>query len=162
MSFDPAATKRAVKRLTYASSLPSKTKTSFASEADINVIVARFLKTGLLPQSVTPPTYMDTTAVPVGTDALMAVRAAALAFEQLPASLRRELGHDPNNLEAWLRDPDNHPKALKLGLLVNKAPDGSAGPAGGPARGSGGPGAVAPVPEADASKKAVATDETKS
>jgi len=84
----------------------------------------------------------------------MAVRAAQLAFEALPVALRRELGHDPNALEPWLRDPANQARALSFGLDASAIPGGPAPiPKAGdePVRkdgvgtSSGGPGAVAPV-----------------
>lgn len=131
------------KRLPFFTKGPSQTKTSFASDCDINVIVARFLKTGQLPQAVVPPAYMDTTQVPVGTDALMAIRTAQQAFEQLPLALRREIGHDPRALEPWLKDPSNEDRARKFGLLVDAIPaNGTPIPKAGEAAGAGAPAAA--------------------
>lgn len=157
MSFDPShlpprarETKRV--RVQYSSSRPSRTKTTFASESDINVIVGRFLKTGLLPSRTQQPQFGDVSHIPTGTDALMAVRNAQLKFESLPLSLRKELDHDFTKFELWLRDPANLDRAAKLGLIsIPKPPEKAPGQALGNAQdlagGSGGQGGQAPQVE---------------
>lgn len=121
--------KRPYPRLPFISEGESLTKTSFASEADINVIVARFLRTGQKPESPVPPSFLDTTLIPRGSDALMAVRAASLAFEGLPLALRKELDHDPRALEPWLADPANRDKAIQMGLISPPEPGSGPNPA---------------------------------
>lgn len=122
MSFSPdSSSSRSTERLVYRSKLPSRTQTSFASECDINVIVGRFLKTGLLPSSPRTPVFGDATALPIGTDALMAVRVAQQSFELLPLAVRRLLDHDPRQLESWLSDPSNLDLAIQHGLVSRRA-----------------------------------------
>lgn len=112
---------------------PSRTDPRYAADADINVIVARFAKTRVLPSSVSSLTFGDFTQMPIGTDALMAVRNANQAFEALPLVLRRELEHDFTRFEPWLRDPENFDRAVKLGILKPRASQGGSPPlTGGP------------------------------
>lgn len=99
------------------SKLPSRVDRSFAADADINVIVSRFLKTGVLPSLAVPPQFGDMTLIPRGTDALMAVRNAQQSFERLPLELQKELGHNIANFEPWLVDPKNRERAIQYGFL---------------------------------------------
>lgn len=71
----------------------SRTQVQFAAEADINVIVNRFLHTGQLPAGRPEPVFGDISHIPVGTEALAAVRRAQLLWEQLPKPLQDEVGH---------------------------------------------------------------------
>lgn len=116
----------------FVSNKPSRTDPRYAADADINVIVARFAKTRVLPQGASSPTFGDFTQMPIGTDALMAVRNAQQAFEALPLVLRRELDHDFTKFESWLRDPDNFDRAVKLGILKPRASSTPPPPTGGP------------------------------
>lgn len=128
-------TKSNVRSVHRVSDLLSATNPDFASDSDINVIVSRFLKTGLLPSLTTPPQFGDVTTVPVGTDALMAVRNAQLAFERLPLDLRKILDHNMANFEPWLRDPRNFDLAVKYGFLKPREvpkPGGGTPPPGAP------------------------------
>lgn len=99
---------------------PSKTNTDYAADADINVIAARFLKTGVMPTASSAPlVFGDVSLVPKGTDALMAVRNAQARFERFPSDLRKSIGSFAN-FEAWLRDPVNTDMAVKYGLLKRR------------------------------------------
>lgn len=115
------------------SSRPSRTNRDFASDSDINVIVSRFLKTGLLPTVSSVPQFADLTAIPRGTDALLAIRRAQASFERLPLSIRDALGHDMSKFESWLNDPANKDLALKYGFLkpVPQSKPGAGTPAAG-------------------------------
>lgn len=125
---------------------PSRTNVDYANDADINVIVARFLKTGLMPTASTAPmVFGDVSLVPKGTDALMAVRAAHARFERFPSELRKSIGSF-DKFESWIRDPANRDLAIKFGL-VKPSGEVSKPSAGKPAEGS-------PVAKDNASKEA--------
>lgn len=94
----------------------SMTRQSEADEADINKVMARFMRTGQLPQTNSKqPRYGDAIGLPYD-QALIAVKAAEAAFLKLPSAIRKELGNDPAQLESWLNDPANTKKAVELGL----------------------------------------------
>lgn len=92
----------------------------FQDECDVNLIVDRYVKTGVMDHiNETPPTYGDVSEVP--TDLMSsyeAVFAAEQAFMNLPSGLRKSLDNDPSRLGAWLQDEKNYDDAVKYGLLA--------------------------------------------
>lgn len=67
---------------------PSLTRQDDAEDADINVIVSRFLKTGLMPEGVSVPQFGDFRDVSDYKSALDLVRRSEAAFAQFPADVR--------------------------------------------------------------------------
>lgn len=98
------------------------TQQSFKEECDINTIVRRFGLTGQLPDNVRVPQYGDFTGVTDYQSALNAVMQADAQFMELPAKLREQFNNDPQELLAFMEDPNNLDKARELGL-VNKPPE---------------------------------------
>lgn len=105
--------------------LPTRTKESYAKDADINNIVARFLKTGELPENIRSGgwTSQDFTKAPeTFQQAMHIVHAAREQFMSLPAKLRDKFKNDPGQLESWLADPDNLEDSYKYGLRNRPIP----------------------------------------
>lgn len=97
---------------------PALTKQEFRDDCDVNVIIARCLKTGLpLPSQVVGPLFADVSEVGSYTDCVRRVKAAEDSFMNLPASIRTEFRNEPSLLIAFLADPANLPKAMDLGLV---------------------------------------------
>lgn len=95
---------------------PSLTRQSDAEDADINVIVGRFLKTGLLPDNVRVPQYGDFTQASDYKSSLDLVRKAEQAFALYPADIRSKFNHDVGVfLDAALAGdvPGIHPDQLR-------------------------------------------------
>jgi len=91
--------------------------------ADINKIMAKFEKTGvIIDQSgiERKPMYGDFSEVPNYHEALSAVRRTETAFNQLPVSIRNRFNNDPQEILNFLEDPKNDEEAVKWGL---KDPD---------------------------------------
>lgn len=113
----------------------SKTQQQFAEEADINTIVNKFLKTGQLPTDLKVPRYGDFDEVTDFHTAMNAVREAQEGFDRLPAQMRARFHNDPQELLAFIEDPENTEEAVKLGLLTvtgeppQPAPEAPAAPA---------------------------------
>lgn len=83
----------------------SLTRQSEAKDCDINVIVARFEKTGQLPL-FEEGFYADVSEVGDYRSALEKVEMAERAFMALPAKIREEYGNDPAVfLDALVTDP---------------------------------------------------------
>jgi Chlamydia-phage Chp2 scaffold (Chlamy_scaf) len=101
---------------------PSLAVQSQKDEADINNIVRNFGITGQLPSGANIPTYGDFEGVNDYRSAIEAVRAAELAFHQLPAALRLELENDPQRFLEYCVDPENLPKLRELGLALPLPP----------------------------------------
>lgn len=105
--------------------LPTRTKESYAKDADINNIVARFLKTGELPDNIRKGGWVSqdfTKAPETYQEAMHIVHAARDQFMQLPAKLRDKFKNDPGQLESWLADSDNTEDSYKYGLRTRPVP----------------------------------------
>lgn len=90
---------------------------SFRDETDINRIVARFTLSGALPpEHQREGQYRDVSSV----DFLAAQNMVAdirSRFDRYPAKLRSKFSNSPHQMLRWLEDPENHPEAVRLGLL---------------------------------------------
>lgn len=95
----------------------SRTKQSFADEADINTIVRNFGLTGSLPDNYNPPQYGDFEGIADYQSALNAVIAADDAFMQMPPNLRERFHNNPQNLIEFLASENNYEEAVSLGLV---------------------------------------------
>lgn len=97
---------------------PSMTKQSFKDECDINVIMARYEKSGAMLLSSLEqrdPRYLDTTGFDYH-QAMLRVAEANSLFMELPAALRDRFKNDPHELLAFLDDESNRDEAIELGL----------------------------------------------
>jgi len=99
---------------------PSLAQQQFKDECDINNILRQFNVTGLLPSSPLSPRYGDFTGIVDYQSALNAVIAAEDGFMALPANIRASFGNDPEQLIAFLDNPENKTKAIELGLIDGK------------------------------------------
>lgn len=97
---------------------PTRAKQSAEAETNINNIVKRFTKTGQLTHvSEHLGQYRDMSEVPDLHEAMNVVADANSAFMELPAEVRKAVGHDVGNFLPWLDDPANAEQALEWGLL---------------------------------------------
>jgi len=88
---------------------PSMTRQEFADECDINVIMERYEKTGVISHvQKAAPMYLDYTAVPDNlADAMAMLNDADTAFMSLPAKVRREFDNDPLKFVDFAQKPEN-------------------------------------------------------
>lgn len=100
---------------------PGHTQQHFAEEVDINTIVRRFGLTGELPETNNMPISGDFTGITSFEEAMLQVRKANEAFMEFPAEIRAEFNNDPGRMIAFLEDPSNKDKAMKMGLLNKPA-----------------------------------------
>lgn len=105
-------------RVTVDCSRPELTEQEHANSCNINFIVAQFEKTGELPQSVRIPKFQDNTETPTLEEAFNVARDATNAFLDLPATLRRQMDNNPENLESFILDPDNYDTLKKHGVII--------------------------------------------
>lgn len=97
---------------------PSKAQQHLKDEADVNSIMEKYRKTGLMPQSPrTPITGADMTGLSDFREHMDIVAQAQQNFDQLPAQLRKRFGNDPANLLDFVHDDKNRDEAIKLGLV---------------------------------------------
>lgn len=130
-----------------------RTQQSFRDECDINFLMKRYEKTGILPSARdSVPQFADVT----GMDFMASMQQVAEvsgAFSMLDARTRARFENDPSRMLDFLADPANMDEAIKLGLVAKPkgeadgsgkavAGAGSAGQAGEAREGDGGAGSA--------------------
>lgn len=99
-----------------------KTDQSFAEEADINNIMRRYMKTGILGDPLQPQMaarFEDVTGAPEDfLEAQQKLLAADESFMRLPSKLRRRFNDSPVELMRFLSDAGNRAEAINLGLIA--------------------------------------------
>lgn len=98
-------------------SFDGRTRQEFADECDINILMARYEKSGVLTHySRTEGAYFDASDVPDLANALAIVAHAEEAFMRLPAAARREFDNDAVKFVDYAQDPANLPRMREWGL----------------------------------------------
>jgi len=95
---------------------PSLTRQEFAEEADINSIMAKYQKTGLVPGTDRQPMYGDFADLPSYMEAQEIILRADAAFSALPAEVRRRFDNDPAEFVEFASDPKNIDQMRVWGL----------------------------------------------
>jgi len=94
---------------------------SFKGEADVNNIMSRYTKTGLLVDPSIPrsrsPQYGDFTSGNDFTSIQRRVAAVNQAFEALDSDIRKMFDNDPSKMLDFISNPANAAEAFKLGLI---------------------------------------------
>lgn len=95
----------------------SRTHQEFADECDINNIMRRYEKTGVLPVNVSnQPVYLDVSNVPDLQESMQRVSEAHTAFMRLPARVRAEFNNDPVLFVDYAGKPENLEQMRAWGL----------------------------------------------
>lgn len=106
-------------RVTVKFTKPSRAKQEFKAECDINSIMARYAKTGLLEHvNRYQGQYGDFSQVVDYQEALNLVSEAQHAFQSLPASIRSRFDNNPGKYLSFVQDPSNSAELVKMGLAV--------------------------------------------
>lgn len=100
-----------------------KVQKSKAKECDINRIVAKYKKTGILgdPAHTRKPVFADCTLVGDYHAMQNVVKDADRAFMSLPPAVRSRFGNDPARAYDFVSKTENTEEAVKLGLLPKSA-----------------------------------------
>lgn len=99
-----------------------RTKQSFKAEADINNIMARYQKTGVLDfMARHEPQYADCTGLEFEAGMQLIARAKSM-FEDLPSSLRARFENSPAKFLDFCHDEKNLPEMRTMGLVKPEAP----------------------------------------
>jgi len=103
----------------------SRTKQAFVEESDINTIMKKYEKTGVLDPRLQrgPGSYGDFTSATDYHSSLNQVVAAQEAFYNLPSAVRAKFHNDPGEMLAWLENPKNDAEAIELGLRQAPEPE---------------------------------------
>lgn len=89
----------------------------FRDECDINVMVARFARTGMPPPPPQMPSPVDFDSVFDFQSAMQVLIDAKAGFMTLPSKVRREFDNDPSKFLAFVQDDANRDEAIRLGLI---------------------------------------------
>lgn len=98
----------------------SLTQQQYKDDCDVNIIMERYMKTGMMPQSVAPMLEGDFSNLPSYAEAMQTVIDAQDMFMEIPAKIRLKFENDPQQLINYLADPSNDEEAIKLGLKLPK------------------------------------------
>lgn len=97
------------------------TQQEFKDEADINNIMARYMKTGQIDfVNKHEPQYGDVSAVDFQT-AMETVAQGKSMFADLPSAIRERFKNDPSLFLEFIGDEKNAQEAAKMGLLSENA-----------------------------------------
>lgn len=108
---------------------PSLAHQSFRKECDVNTIMERFQKTGLMEHvNRHSGDYGDYAGAQDYHSSLNQVLEAQTMFESLPSSIRGRFLNDPGQFLSFVSDPDNEDEMITLGLS-RKAADADPAPA---------------------------------
>jgi len=112
----------AMPRVQFATTGASLTRQESKRECDINRVMERFEKTGVLEhQNKYEGRYGDFLDVPQDYhSAVNQVMAAQEMFSELPSKVRKRFGNDPALYLEFLDDPKNAAEAIKLGLAEER------------------------------------------
>lgn len=96
---------------------PGRTKQSFREECNINTIMAKYQRTGLI-EAVNriQPQYADVAGFDFQYAMDQLLRSQRM-FEELPSSVRKRFHNDPAAFVEFVGDPANEDEAIRLGLL---------------------------------------------
>lgn len=95
----------------------SLTKQSFAESCDINHILAKYEKTGVLEYARdNQGSYADVSQMGDFREACEVVLQARELFDAMPAKLRKRFNNDPGDFLDFMDDPSNKDEIVALGL----------------------------------------------
>lgn len=99
-----------------------RTRQSEADACDVNRIVDRYRRTGVIPSDARNALFLDVSSVVDYRDALDRVSRAQEAFMQLPAKVRARFANDPAEFLDFCSDPANREEMKALGLMEEAMP----------------------------------------
>jgi len=108
-------------RVYYKSDLPSKTQQHMKDQCDINQILKRYEKTGMISHlSKSQGQYGDFSKYSDFQTNLNTVKDALQSFDALPAQFRKRFANNPEKLIEFISNDSNREEAEKLGLVEKK------------------------------------------
>lgn len=94
----------------------SLTVQSEKDNCDVNLIVEKFEKTGILPVMSQSPAYGDVSGAVDYQTAMNIVINAEKAFMSLDAKIRKEFDNNPGKFLDFIDDPQNADRLVEMGL----------------------------------------------
>ncbi len=102
---------------------PSRTVQSQKDSTDINKIMDKYHKTGMITHlQQKQGQYVDLSSLGDYQHSLQTVIDAQAAFMTLPSTVRKKFANDPQELLTFLSNPQNKEEAITLGLIQKSEP----------------------------------------
>lgn len=99
----------------------SRTKQSFKDQVNINKIIKKHRRTGMLNHvNSKRPFYGDVSNLTDYAGALQKVKEAEELFGNMSADIRERFGNNPQEMITFLENPDNLKEAIELGMVLKK------------------------------------------
>lgn len=99
----------------------TRTQQQYREQADVNVIMAQYLKTGVLNHvAQRQGIYADLSDLPNYQTCLNIVKSAEAGFMSLDAKIRARFHNNPQELIKFLSKEKNRDEAVELGLVLKK------------------------------------------
>lgn len=99
---------------------PSRTKQAMRDECDVNVIIARHAKTGLITHlNRMEASYGNVVGMDFATAANIVADARSM-FEALPSKVRKRFRNDPANFLDFVSNPANGSELVEMGLATKR------------------------------------------
>lgn len=99
----------------------SMTKQSFRQESNINNIMKKYERTGLLEHvNERQARFGDFADIPDFQTALNQIHEAQMLFDDLPAAIRKKFQNDPVEFVEFAQNPENEDQMIEMGLLPPK------------------------------------------
>lgn len=103
-------------------SIQYKTEQNHRKECDINEIIRKYDKNGLITHIQRfEARFGDLSGVDFKT-AMDTVTAASESFNKLPSSIRKRFSNNPEELLRFMEDPGNREEGIRLGLIHRDIP----------------------------------------
>lgn len=100
------------------------TQQNFKAECDINTILKKYQKTGLVTHvSQHNGDYVDLSTPVDYQTALNVVINAQASFDSLPSTIRKQFNNDPGTFVAFACNPENNEALIEMGLKKRSLPD---------------------------------------
>lgn len=97
---------------------PTMCQQHFKEECDINNILAKYIKTGIL-DSIGPGVYADITEMGDYRESIELIARAQEMFIELPSHIRKEFDNDPAQYLDFVHNPENLERGIELGIFKN-------------------------------------------
>lgn len=109
------------RRVQYVTAELTMTQQHFKDECDINKILAKYAKTGQLPDMIKKnPIYGDFAESVDYHEAMNTMLLAQEQFANLPAEVRKRFQNEPQEFLEFANNPENLHEMVKLGLATYK------------------------------------------
>lgn len=97
------------------------TKQEFKEEADINILMSKYIATGILPNmNESAPQYLDVTGIEFQ-ESMQFVAGAKSLFMEMPSAIRNRFQNDPAQFLDFCSNDKNRDEMAEMGLLRPKS-----------------------------------------